>query len=424
MPDPIQPDPHPAPGRLRRARAAALSWRAARPQAARARAGRIDWARVRKAWDATQAFLARHYVALVILGALAVSLGALLIGLWRVPLLVNALLDELQTNATDPDATRGAVVALAAVLAAITIIGTLIAQAIRVWTSERQTRTLEQGHVTDRLTRAIEQLGAEKTVKRIEKDAEGADIRDAEGRLRVVETTVPNLEVRLGAIYALERIAQDSERDHTTIMEILCAYIRENAKYSEAEKSPFGKNPLNKIGDFSIMSRDSREKILLKRSNEFTDWILKYPRPRLDVQAAITVIGRRPEPRRQMEAQSGFRLDLSLINLRRANLVRAHLERANLRNSRLEGVDLQDAHLEGADLTFADLSGSFFNGAHLNEAQLFGAGLEDAGLANAMLKGAHLAGARLHSAQLRREQLEGQTILGDLRDVRWVGEGS
>lgn len=193
MPDPIQPDPHSAPHRLRRARA---------------RAGRIDRARVRKPWDATKAFLARHYVAIVILGALAVSLGALLIGLWRVPLLVNALLDELQTNATDPDATRGAVVALAAVLAAITIIGTLIAQAIRVWTSERQTRTLEQGHVTDRLTRAIEQLGAEKTVKRIEKDAEGADIRDAEGRLRVVETTVPNLEVRLGAIYALERIAR------------------------------------------------------------------------------------------------------------------------------------------------------------------------------------------------------------------------
>ncbi len=175
--------------------------------AARAPANRRG-ARAHKGWEATQAFLVRHYVALVILGALAVSLGALLIGLWRVPFLVNALLDDLQAHAADPDATRGTVVALAAVLAAITIIGTLIAQAIRVWTSERQTRTIEQGHVTDRLTRAIKQLGAEKTIKRIKKDAEGVDIRDAERRLRMVETTVPNLEVRLGALYASKRIAR------------------------------------------------------------------------------------------------------------------------------------------------------------------------------------------------------------------------
>ena len=36
--------------------------------------------------------------------------------------------------------------------------------------------------------------------------------------------------VRLGALYALERIAQDSLRDHVQIMKILCAYIRTNSK--------------------------------------------------------------------------------------------------------------------------------------------------------------------------------------------------
>lgn len=185
-----------------------------------------------------KSFLSRHYVAIVIVAALVICAAALLIGLWRVPFLVNGLLDDLKASSGDPDATRGVVVALAAVLAAITILGTLITQSIRVWTNERQTRTIEQGHVTDRLTKAIEQLGAEKTVKRVEKDAEGSDIRDADGRLRVVETTVPNLEVRLGAIYALERIAKDSERDHVTIMEILCAYIRENAKGTEQVKIP------------------------------------------------------------------------------------------------------------------------------------------------------------------------------------------
>ena len=56
-----------------------------------------------------------------------------------------------------------------------------------------------EGHVTDRYTKAIEQLGSER------------------------------LDVRLGAIYALERIMIDSSRDHPTIVEVLAAFVREHA---------------------------------------------------------------------------------------------------------------------------------------------------------------------------------------------------
>ncbi|WP_062294251.1 hypothetical protein [Nostoc piscinale] len=35
--------------------------------------------------------------------------------------------------------------------------------------------------------------------------------------------------MRLGAIYTLERIAKDSAKDHWTIMEVLTAFVRENA---------------------------------------------------------------------------------------------------------------------------------------------------------------------------------------------------
>ena len=38
-----------------------------------------------------------------------------------------------------------------------------------------------------------------------------------------------NLDVRIGGIYALERIARDSARDHSTIMEVLAAFIREHS---------------------------------------------------------------------------------------------------------------------------------------------------------------------------------------------------
>jgi hypothetical protein len=79
------------------------------------------------------------------------------------------------------------------------------------WRNLRQTRestqrTLElteQGQITERFTRAIDQLGATD------------DDRN------------PRLEIRLGGIYALERIARDSpERDYSTVMEVLTAGLR------------------------------------------------------------------------------------------------------------------------------------------------------------------------------------------------------
>jgi hypothetical protein len=75
-------------------------------------------------------------------------------------------------------------------------------------TQENTQRALEftaQGQITERFTRAIDQLGASD------------------------DKQTPRLEIRLGGIYALERIAWDSpERDYSTVMEVLTAYVREN----------------------------------------------------------------------------------------------------------------------------------------------------------------------------------------------------
>ena len=62
-----------------------------------------------------------------------------------------------------------------------------------------------RGQVTERFTKAIDQLGSLKGEEEI------------------------HLEVRLGGIYALEAIAYDSERFHWPIMRILTAYIKENS---------------------------------------------------------------------------------------------------------------------------------------------------------------------------------------------------
>src|SRR5215217_7240664 len=73
-------------------------------------------------------------------------------------------------------------------------------------TTRETLRITEQGQITERFTRAIDQLG--------ESDA---------------KTGEPKLEIRLGGIYALERIANDSpERDYSPVMAVLTAYVREN----------------------------------------------------------------------------------------------------------------------------------------------------------------------------------------------------
>jgi hypothetical protein len=62
--------------------------------------------------------------------------------------------------------------------------------------SRNQLKLSEQGQVTDRYTRAVEQLGHEKAP------------------------------VRLGALYALERLAQDNPEHRRTVVDVFCAYLR------------------------------------------------------------------------------------------------------------------------------------------------------------------------------------------------------
>ena len=229
----------------------------------------------------------------------------------------------------------------------------------------------QKGQINDRFTKAIEQLGAV----------------DQGGRKR--------LEVRLGGIYALEQIAKDSPDDHHwPIMEVLTAYVRENAPWKEEEPrsqeeiSPREPQPTQSNQAPPRLAADIQAILVLLRQ----PIQISLARPRLaatDIQAILTVLGRRTRTFGKGEDQ---RLDLTGTALRSANLwgahleeadlTAAHLEGANLVWARLEGAGLLDAHLEGANLADAHLEGAFRVGAHLERANLRGAHLE--GLERAM----------------------------------------
>ena len=226
----------------------------------------------------------------------------------------------------------------------------------------------------------------------------------------------PALDVRLGGIYSLERLAQESPEDHGPIIEILAAFVREHA--------PWPTRPGARSGDGNGHARGAHG----------TD---DRPRPATDVQAAVTILGRRtiahdteppiglPHTALAGAMLTGAHLEGALLSganlegadLFKANLKAADLEGANLRGAGLLLANLNDtvlwgANAESARLYGANLEGAALKGANLRSAGLTGANLKDAGLHSAVLTGADLTGANLEGAGLDGANLEGANLDG------------
>ncbi|MEU2358169.1 pentapeptide repeat-containing protein [Streptomyces misionensis] len=132
------------------------------------------------------------------------------------------------------------------------------------------------------------------------------------------------------------------------VVEVLAAFIRENAP------EPDPANPL--------YLEDGR----------------KY-RPPECVQAALTVLGRRPQ------RPEPFQIDLKRTDLRGADLAGARLDGACLVKASLRTADLKGASLVGAELRRARLEGADLTGADLTEADVGRAHFRSAHLTNATL---------------------------------------
>ena len=176
------------------------------------------------------------------------------------------------------------------------LIAALLGAPFVIWGTVLKHQTLrdqKEGRTIERIKKAVEQLGVEKTVKKIVND-------------ETQETSEPNIEVRIGAILSLERIAQDSTmhdngRDHVRVMEILCAYVRENAPAKEAEDFPFPQGS----GQGTLEAK--RTVGLGWLTNEFT--------ARPDVQIAISVIGRRTPQQVAVEKTTHHMMERDIVSI-------------------------------------------------------------------------------------------------------------
>jgi uncharacterized protein YjbI with pentapeptide repeats len=207
-----------------------------------------------------------------------------------------------------------------------------------------------------------------------------------------------SIDVRLGGIFSLERLARDSVKVQPTIIEILSAFVRTQA-------------PAN--GPQCVMPE-----LVRSQSNAYLDWEFsgQLPTVQVDVLAAVTVIGRR-DPHHDAgtfpELSNSCLVGVGL----RGSFAGANFESSKLALALFHGADLRCAVFASADLSIAN-----FDDGHLNRANFFEAKAKNAQFAGADMRGTELSYAELDSTNLGGANLSGADLdFTTLTDARLRG---
>ncbi|MFJ6760871.1 pentapeptide repeat-containing protein [Streptomyces sp. NPDC091273] len=233
---------------------------------------------------------------------------------------------------------------------------------IQVNQTSRELQISEQGQVTSRFNTAVVNLASD------------------------------SIDLRLAAIYALERIMHDSPRDQPTIVSLLSAYARRRAPAPTSTTSATGP-------------------------------------PSADIEAVMNALaGRLPVHDKGVTINlsqtilSGWsrpssRPPVTGVNLDSANLAGTDFSGAVLADAQLRKAFLSGANLYHTDLLGADLSKATLTGADLREAVLFEANLTDAWFCGGDRRRGpdpgpcpDMTGAKLHNANLTRAVLVGANL--------------
>jgi len=254
--------------------------------------------------------------------------------------------------------------------------------------SEAKAQIDRETYYTSIFAKSVELMGFVRESKSI-----GADGNE-------ITRSVPNIESRLGALYSLERLLTESIRDQRAIIETLCAYIRENSPLEipedEAEAQQFLRGDLP-------------------------------PRPtrRADVQAALTIVGRRPEIIQLSAEREGWRLDLRNANLVAYDFSNLNYDNARFDNSFLNGANMSGARFvncvfQGTSLRATKMKGVFFHSAIFDDCDVRGAEIEATDFSSATLVDTDLRDARVISLNIKGANLE--KAFGSIFDyaLEWV----
>ena len=213
----------------------------------------------------------------------------------------------------------------------------------------------EQGQRQERLKNAIEHLGHESD------------------------------SVRLGGAYELVHLAEDTGALRQTVLDILCAHIRQTTgedEYREKHKT----KPSVEVQSLLTLLFVQNHKIFKGRHiNLQESWLNGADIREPHLEKAV----------------------LANAHLQGTIFYEAHLQKANFRGAHLQEANLEMAHLQAADFFKAHMQGAQLFRACLHGAELFSAQMQGARLHAACLQGARLGGAKLQGADLSHAHLKG-----------------
>ncbi|URM89937.1 pentapeptide repeat-containing protein [Streptomyces sp. MRC013] len=237
-------------------------------------------------------------------------------------------------------------------------------------------RATQEGYVTDRFSRAADQLGSDK------------------------------LDVRTGGLHALWRIAEQSARDREAIVSIQAAYLRTHLPWPPAgPEAPAADVSVNDVAPLETRAADA--------------------------QVALTALGVLRQHREQSWAGPSItdlrRADCDGLGFSEVNFDRACMEAAGLYHAHLTRASLVSVNLRHADLTTAILRRARRVLADPRAAKLVETDLRDADFTEtdpreANLRKADAHGAAFHRADLRMTDLRGTDLsTADLVEARLAG---
>ncbi|POX55796.1 hypothetical protein C3489_07905 [Streptomyces sp. Ru71] len=245
---------------------------------------------------------------------------------------------------------------------------------LQVKQNAKQLDISEQGQITSRLNAAVTNLGS------------------------------PSIDVRIGGIYALDRLSEDSKRDEETIPIILSAYVRnhahlsaENAKKTQSYQDD--KPPPADIAaaadvlmSFPVLGDGAHDEDL-----SHTD-LRGLDAGRGDTNFEATYFGGSNLSGAEFASADLKSAILDETNLHTADMNSATLNEASFEYADLTGVDFTYATAKRTDFNSANLTNAHFNDADLTNADFTGANLTNADFTGAIQKGMKLDGAKLDGA--------------------------
>ena len=211
-----------------------------------------------------------------------------------------------------------------------------------------------------------------KRAKVTEKNAKSAVAGRQEERLKnaIEHLGHESASVCISGAYELFHLAKDTEDLRRTVLDILCAHIRQTTrgdKYKEKHKT----------------------------------------KPSEEIQSLLTLLFRE-----EHDIFEGCSINLQGSYLHEAELSKARLQGANLKEAQLQQTQLQGANLFKVRMQGANLSKAQLQKADLSKAELQGADLELARMQGANLPKAQLQGADLSETQLQGANLKGAQLQG------------